>query len=201
ALRVPAIVGAHAALVLGALLSWSDEALTVPAGIAAIAVLVPVAYTVRTANRPVHVGAGYAYALVVFARALDLTDLFATDALFSLTTVLGAAGAIAATMVRKVRAPAWYAVLIVTAVPFLIGVGIVVSTRSSWAALASGVIFLLALTLTLTRRPGLGVVLRAIAAGLLVPTLAVVVTNLAAAYLEQSGSPIALPVIAVIVAG
>ncbi|MEZ5191013.1 MAG: hypothetical protein R2717_09435, partial [Schumannella sp.] len=201
ALRVPAIVGAHAALVLGALLSWSDEALTVPAGIAAIAVLVPVAYTVRTADRPVHVGAGYAYALVIFARALDLTDQFATDALFSLTTVLGAAGAIAATMVRKVRAPAWYAVLIVTAVPFLIGVGIVVSSRSSWAALASGVIFLLALTLTLTRRPGLGVVMRAIAAGLLVPTLAVVVTNLAAAYLDQSGSPIALPVIAVIVAG
>jgi len=100
-----------------------------------------------------------------------------------------------------VRAPAWYAVLIVTAVPFLIGVGIVVVSRSSWAALASGVIFLLALTLMLTRRPGLGVVLRAIAAGLLVPTLAVVVTNLAAAYLEQSGSPVALPVIAVIVAG
>lgn len=209
AIRIPAIAGAHAAIVLGALMSWSDDdaglpgglSLTVVAGIVVVAVLIPVALSIRTANHPIHVGAGYAYALLIFAHALDLTDQFTTTALLSITTAVGAVVAIVATLVPRVRAPAWYAVLIVTAVPFLIGVGIVVGDRSGWAALASGLILLLALTLMLTRRPGLGIPLRAVASGLLVPTMAVVVTNLAAEYLPQSGSPIALPVIAVIVAG
>lgn len=200
-LRLPAIVGAHAALLLAGLLSWPDSSLTVPAGVAIVAVLFAVAATVRTKDHPVHVGVGYAYALVLVARALDLTDQLSTVAVFSITTAVGAVGAIAATLIRKLRAPAWYAVLAVTAVPFLIGVGIVVVDRSGWAALSSGLIFCLALTLLLTRRPGLNIGLRAVSAGLLVPTLAVVVTNLAAQLLEQSGSPVALPVIAVIVAG
>lgn len=200
-LRLPAIAGAHLALLLGGLVSWGDEQLTVPAGVAIVAVLLAVAATVRTADHPVHVGLGYAYALVLVARALDLTDALSTVAVFSITTAVGAVGAIAATLIRRLRAPAWYAVLIVTAVPFLIGVGVVVVDRSGWAALSSGLIFCLALTLLLTRRPGLNIVLRAISAGLLVPTLAVVVTNLAAQFLETSGSPVALPVIAVIVAG
>jgi hypothetical protein len=203
-LRLPAIAGAHAASLLGALLTWSDpsfELLSVLGGIAAVAVLMPVAATIRTKDHPVHVGIGYAYTLVLVARALDLTDQFSTVAVFSITTAVGALGAIGATLIRRLRAPAWYAVLIVTVVPFLIGVGIVVVDRSGWAALSSGLIFCLALTLLLTRRPGLNIGLRAISAGLLVPTLAVVVTNLAAEFLEQSGSPVALPIIAVIVAG
>jgi hypothetical protein len=208
-LRLPAIIGAHLALALAALYSWNSGELTlaagldlpVIAGVVIVAVLIPVALTVRAADHPIHVGAGYAYALLIFARGLDLTNEFSTTALFSLTTAVGAAGAIAATLVRKVRAPAWYAVLVVTTVPFLIGVAIVVVDRSGWAALASGVMFALALTLMLTRRPGLNIGLRAVSAGLLVPTLAVVVTNLAAQFLEASGSPVALPVIAVIVAG
>jgi hypothetical protein len=205
AVRVPVIVGAHAALVLGALLSWGevarvvDPVWTVYAGIAIVAVLAVLARTVRTVDHPIHWGVGYAYSLVLVARALDLLDL-STPAVFAITTAVGAAAAIAATLVRRLRAPAWYAVLIVTAVPFLIGVGVVVLERSGWAALSSGMIFLLALTLMLTRRPGLNVGLRAVAAGLLVPTLAVVITNLFAQLLP-SGSPYALPVIAVLVAG
>ena len=195
ALRIPAIAGAHVALVLGAVLSWSDEpsalplglSLPVVAGIAVVTILVLLAFTIRTADHPIHVGTGYAYALVLFAHALDLTDVFSTVALLSLTTAVGAVAAIAATLMPRVRVPAWYAVLIVTAVPFLIGVAVVFVSRSGWAALASGLIFLLALTLLLTRRAGLGVPLRAIAAGLLVPTLAVVVTNLAAEFLDDSG--------------
>src|SRR6185295_3977616 len=66
---------------------------------------------------------------------------------------------------------------------------------------STGVTFALALTLLLTRRPGLHVVIRAVAAGLLVPALAVVVLSLIAEFLESSGSPIALPIIAVLVAG
>ena len=134
---------------------------------------------------------------------LDLLDVeqLPTVAVFCLTTTLASVGAIVATLVRRLRAPAWYAVLIVTAVPFLIGIVVTVFERSGWTALSTGVIFALALTLLLTRRPGLNFGLRAISAGLLVPTLAVVVVNLGAEFLEPSGSPVALPIIAVIVAG
>ena len=118
-----------------------------------------------------------------------------------LTTTLASVGAIVATLVHRVRAASWYAVLLVTAVPFLIGIVVTLFERSGWTALSTGVTFALALTLLLTRRPGLNYVLRAIAAGLLVPALAVVAVSLGAEFLESSGSPIVLPIIAVLVAG
>jgi hypothetical protein len=202
-LRIPAIVGAHAALLLAGLMSWSDSAFTIWAGVAIVAILIPVAMTVSSVIRPAHVGIGYAYALVIFARWLDLTDLeqVPTIAVLCLTTTLASVGAIVATLVHRVRAASWYAVLIVTAVPFLIGIVVTLFERSGWTALSTGVTFALALTLLLTRRPGLNFVLRAIAAGLLVPALAVVAVSLGAQFLESSGSPIVLPIIAVIVAG
>ncbi len=159
--------------------------------------------TVPSVIRPAHVGIGYAYALVIFARWLDLADLeqLPTIAVLCLTTTLASVGAIVATLVHRIRAASWYAVLLVTAVPFLIGIVVTLFERSGWTALSTGVTFALALTLLLTRRPGLNYVLRAIAAGLLVPALAVVAVSLGAQFLESSGSPIVLPVIAVLVAG
>lgn len=203
AIRVPAIIGSHLALLLGGTLSWADSTLTIWAGIAVVGVLVAAALTVPRVIRPAHVGVGYAYALIIFARALDLADLeqLPTIAVLCLTTTLASVGAIAATLVRRVRAASWYAVLLVTAVPFLIGIVVTLFERSGWTALSTGVTFVLALTLLLTRRPGLNRVLRAIAAGLLVPALAVVVVCLLPQLLESSGSPVVLPVIAVIVAG
>ncbi len=60
--------------------------------------------------------------------------------------------------------------------------------------------FLLALALVITRRQGLTIFLRAAAAALLVPSLAVVIIALGAELLDVSASPITLPVIAVVVA-
>ena len=203
AVRVPAIVGAHFALVFAGVLSWADSGFTIWAGVAIVAALIALALTVPVAIRPVHVGVGYAYTLVIFARALDLADLdqLPTIAVLCLTTTLAALGAIAATLIRRIRAASWYAVLLVTSVPFVIGIVVTLFERSGWTALSTGVMFGLALTLLLTRRPGLNVVIRAIAAGLLVPALAVVTLSLVAEFLESSGSPIALPIIAVLVAG
>jgi hypothetical protein len=201
--RVPSIVGAHFALVFGGVLSWAHSDFTIWTGVALVAALVPVALTVPAVIRPVHVGVGYAYALVIFARALDLADLeqLPTIAVLCLTTTLASVGAIVATLLHRIRAASWYAVLLVTSVPFLIGIVVTLFERSGWTALSTGVTFALALTLLLTRRPGLHVVIRAVAAGLLVPALAVVVLSLIAEFLESSGSPIALPIIAVLVAG
>lgn len=197
--RLPLLLGSHFAVVLAIVSSLADERVAVWAGIAIVATIAVIARPVPARVRFLHVGAGYAYALVIVAMALDQLGI-GTLALLCLTTSVASIGAIAATFLQWVRPPAWYAILAVTGVPFLIGVVQVVFERSGWTALSTALIFLLALTLLLSRRAGLGVVLRAIAAGLLVPSLAVVVVCLGAQVLLGSASPVTLPVIALIVA-
>ncbi|HYI32559.1 MAG TPA: hypothetical protein VEX88_03760 [Glaciibacter sp.] len=198
-MRLPLVMGIHFAVLLAVICSVVDDGVTVWAGIAIVATLAVIARTVSTSIRFLYVGAGYAYALFVFATALEQVGV-GTIALLCLTTSLASIGAIAATFLRWVAPRAWYAILVVTSVPFMIGVIQVVFERSGWTALSTALIFFLALALLVTRRAGLGVVLRAIAAGLLVPSLAVVVVCLGAQVLLSSGSPVTLPVIAAIVA-
>lgn len=199
ALRIPAIVGAHLAVVLAGIISWTDDRLVVWAGVAIVIAIAAVATALPSRARFLYVGLGYAYGLVIFGTALDQLGV-GTIALLCLTTSLGSIGAIAATFSRRVPPTSWYAILAVTSVPFVIGVVQVVFERSGWTALSTGLMFLLALALLLTRRPGLGIVLRAMAAALLVPSLAVVVVCLGAQVLIDSASPVTLPVIAAIVA-
>ena len=200
AVRMPLVVGAHAAVAFAAVLSWRDDDLTVWAGAAVVAALGVLALTVPRAARFVHVGVGFAYALVVLATALARAG---ADPLVvvCLTTCAAGVVAIAVTFARRVPSREWYAVLVVTAVPFAIGVLQVVFERSGWTALSTAVIFCLALTLVTTTRPGLGIVVRTLAAATLVPAVAVVAVCLGAQLLPMSGSPIVLPVIAAIVAG
>lgn len=200
AVRMPLVVGAHAAVAFAAVLSWQGDDLTVWAGAAVVATLGLLALTVPRPARFVHVGVGFAYALVVLATALARAG---ADPLVvvCLTTCAACAVAIAATFARRVPSREWYAVLAVTAVPFAIGVLQVVFERSGWTALSTAVIFCLALTLVTTRRPGLGIVVRTLAAATLVPAVAVVVVCLGAQLLPMSGSPVVLPVIAGLVAG
>jgi hypothetical protein len=197
--RAPLIVGAHLLLISSAALAWTDSNLTVAGGAAGVAVLAVLARTMSAVIRPLYLAVGYGYALIVFAAGLNLLHV-ETIAVLCLTTTLASLAALGATMIDRLLARSWYAVLIVTAVPFLIGVGSVLVERSGWTALSTGVTFLLALTLLLTRRPGLNRVVRALAAALLVPSLAVVVVCLGAQLLSISASPVTLPVIAVIVA-
>ncbi|MFK4835416.1 SCO7613 C-terminal domain-containing membrane protein [Microbacterium sp. ZW T2_14] len=204
AVRMPLVAGAHAAVVFAAVLSWRDSALAVNltlwAGAAVVASIGVLALTVPRAGRFVHVGAGFAYALVVLATALGRAG---ADALVVVCLTTCAAGivAIAVTFARRVPSREWYAVLVVTAVPFAIGVLQVVFERSGWTALSTAVIFGLALTLVTTTRRGLGLVVRTLAAATLVPAIAVVVVCLGAQLLPMSGSPIVLPMIAAVVAG
>ncbi|MCS0498082.1 SCO7613 C-terminal domain-containing membrane protein [Protaetiibacter mangrovi] len=198
-LRAPLVTVAYGAIVEAVLLSWPDAALAAIGGAAAVAMLGLAARTAPARIRPLHTTIGFAYLLVAGAAALSLTELELLPVLCLLTS--GAAVvAIAASLTSWLPTGSWYAVLGVTAVPFGIGVVSVLIERSGWTALSSGVIFLLAVTLMLTRRAGAGRVLRAGAAALLVPTLAVVVVCLAAQLLTVSGSPYALVVIAAIVA-
>src|SRR5690606_12874113 len=155
--------------------------------------------TIRATWRFLHVGVGYAYALVMVSTALSLAGVGGV-ALLCLTASAGLLGAIAATFTPAVSARSWQTILVVATVPFAIGIVQVVFERSGWTALSTGLLFVLALSLLLTRRPGLTVVIRTLAATVLVPSLAVVILCLGAQLLVQSGSPVVLPLIALLVA-
>jgi hypothetical protein len=199
AVRIPLTATAHVLVLFAAILSWRDLDLAVWAGAAVVVAVGALATTVPASVRFVHAGVGYAYALVVLATGLSLARLDDV-AILCLTTSAGALVAIAATFARRVRVRDWYAVLAVTSVPFLLGVAQVVVVRSGWTALSTSLIFALALALVVTRRAGLVLPLRLAAAGVLVPALAVVIVCLGAQLLAGSGSPVVLPVIAVLVA-
>lgn len=197
--RAPLTVLAHLMPFLALLLSWPDPAVAAVSGAVIVAAWALAARTVPQQVRPVHTAVGFGYALIAAAAALSLTELDVLPILCLVTTA-AAIVAIGASLTSWLPVGSWYAILGVTSVPFGIGVVSVLIERSGWTALSSGVIFLLAATLLLTRRSGTTTPLRAISAALLVPTLAVVVICLTAQLLPQSGSPYALPIIAVLVA-
>ena len=207
-LRAPFLVAAHVILLFLGFLSWTDDSLTIPVGAAIVATLVVLALTSPVALRVIYVVVGYGYALILVARGLDLLGLDAIPVI-SYTATVASVFALVITLVRRVRAPLWYAVLAVTAVPFVIGVATMIVERTWETALANAAIFALSLTLTLTRRPGLTRVVRSGAAALLLPSLAVVVVNVIPRIIETGvvpawdgggGAPVTLPVIATIVA-
>lgn len=198
-LRIPLSVGAHALLLLVAIIAAQDSTITVVAGVGVVVGLAAVARTVSAKVRPVHLGIGYGYALAVVATGLDLAHVD-NIAVLCLTTTLASIVALGATLTRWLKVNSWYAVLIVTVIPFAIGIVSVLLVRSGWTALSTAVAFALALALVLTRRRALPRPLRAGAAALLVPALSVVVVCLGAQILTVSASPVTLPIIAVIVA-
>ncbi|QTV79194.1 SCO7613 C-terminal domain-containing membrane protein [Microbacterium sp. NIBRBAC000506063] len=193
------LIGGHLALAVAVVLAWGDRQIMPLAGLGVLAALWALAQAVRHGRRFVHVGAGYGYALLVLATALSLAGIDGIAQL-CLTASAGLIGAIAVTFLPAIGARNWQAVLLVATVPFAIGVVQVVFERSGWTALSTGLMFLLALSLLLTRRPGLTGAVRTLAAGMLVPTLAVVLVCLGAQLLPMSGSPVVLPVIAVVIA-
>lgn len=197
--RVVLLIGVHAAAAVGILVSWTDPQTAPIAGVGVLGVLALASRAMPHGIRFLHVGAGFAYALVCLAQALMQTDL-GSIAVLCLVTTAGLVVAIIVTFLPRVGARDWYAVLAVTAIPFAAGIVQVIFERSGWTALSTTLMFALALSLLLTRRPGLNIVLRTIASGMLVPTVAVVVVCLGAQVLAISASPVTLPVIAAIVA-
>ena len=197
--RLPIVIAAHLAVLLAVSLSWQSTALAVALGVAALISLATLARTVPMVARSAHLAVGYSYALVLVSSALSLASVEG-PARLSLTATVGLLGAIAATFLRRVDAARWITVLVVASVPFAIAVGLVVVERNGWVALSTATMLVLAVSLLITRRPGLGIVIRVLAAALIVPSIAVVLVNAGAALLVLSGSPVVLPAIALVVA-
>lgn len=197
--RLVVLIGIHLSVVVAVLLSWRDATTAPLWGIGVVAAIALAGAAVPAGIRFVHVGVGFAYALVCIGQALSLTVL-GPIAVLCLVTSAALIGAIAATFLPVVGVREWWAVLAVTIVPFGAGILQVVVERSGWTALSTALMFVLALSLLLTRRAGLGAPLRSLAAAMLVPALAVVIICLGAQLLAVSGSPVTLPIIAVVVA-
>ncbi|WP_102191650.1 SCO7613 C-terminal domain-containing membrane protein [Microbacterium aurantiacum] len=198
-LRLPLLVGAHLAIVASVMVAWRDPAVVPLAGVASIIGLTAIGAASARGLRFLHVGGGFAYALIITSTALAQAGVGGI-ALLCLTASGGLAVAIVATYLPRIGARAWQAVLVVAVVPFGMGVVQVVFERSGWTALSTGLMFVLAASLLLTRRPGLTAAVRTAASAMLVPTLAVVIVCLGAQLLAASASPVTLPIIAVLVA-
>ncbi|MDQ0649328.1 hypothetical protein QFZ53_003524 [Microbacterium natoriense] len=197
--RIVLIVAAHVALIASAVIAWREPSIVPLAGVGTLLALAVLAGVLPARLRFVYVGVGFAFALTLVSTALGESGVDGIAQL-CLTASAGLAVAIAATYLPRIGARAWQTVLVVSAVPFGIGVLQVVVERSGWTALSTGLMFVLAVSLLVTRRPGLTVTVRTMAAGMLVPTLAVVIVCLGAQLLPSSGSPVTLPIIAMLVA-
>ncbi|MDX2025269.1 SCO7613 C-terminal domain-containing membrane protein, partial [Microcella sp.] len=200
--RLPIVLAAHVALAMAVSLSWSSwssTTLAVTLGSAVLVALAALAMAVPRALRPAHLAVGSAYALVLLAQALSLTGIeFA--GLVSVTATVGLLVALSATVVGRVSTDYWMTLLVVAVVPALMAVALVISERTAWVVLSTSTMIALALSLVLTHRHALSTRVRSLAAAALVPSIAVVIVNLGAVLLESSGSPVVLPLIAVVVA-
>lgn len=194
---LPILISAHFAIVVAAMLGWEHDPL--PVGVLVLGILTLVAAASAPEIRFFHVAAGYSYALILANSALSQFELSGTARL-SLVTALALAGAISSTYLRGIGARAWQAILVVTFAPFAAGVVQLVFERSGWTALTTGLMFVFAFTLLVTRRAGLTGFIRAAAASLLVPSAAVFLVSLGAQVLLTSASPVILPMIALLVA-
>ena len=200
AVRAAAITAAHAVVVLLVALAWTgDRALLVASSFVVLLAVAAAARSVPRRYRPLSVAGGYAYALVVLANALSLTVLPPLGVL-SLTVSAASIVALVVTLLPGVGVRHWQAVLLVTAVPFLLGVASVVGERSGWTGLSTAVTVALAGTLVATRRTGMTLLVRGAAAALLIPAVSVVIVSFGAQLLAVSASPVTLPIIATVIA-
>jgi hypothetical protein len=198
--RLPLLVGAHGLIVLAAVMSLADDLTRIYGGIGVVVAIAVLITVVPREARPFYLAIGYGFALSDFAFTLSSQTVLSDFAVLGLTTVLAALVAIAVTLLKSVPVPYWFSVLAVTAIPFLISIFSMLIEVSGWTGLSTAVVFLLAATLVLVQRSGLGVLLRGLAAGMLLPALAVVVIDVVAQFATVSASPITLPITAGLVA-
>ncbi|MBD7950687.1 SCO7613 C-terminal domain-containing membrane protein [Oerskovia rustica] len=196
---VAALTGGFVATGLTALVAWAARPTVVLSGAVVLALLLFARRTVPALVHPFLVGVGYAYALLVLGTTLGWAGLGTTEAV-AVVSVTASVVAIVVTRVRAVGQPSWWAVLVTTSVPFLLGVATVLDERSWWSAAAAATMLALEGVLVLTRRAEMARAVRVAAAGLLLPTASVVLVCLGAELVPGSASPVVLPLVAILTA-
>jgi hypothetical protein len=195
----PVLTGVFALTGMAAVVSWSARPTAVLGGAVVLGLLLLARRVVPAGVRPYLVGLGYGYALLVLGMTLGWVGLTGVEAL-AVVSVTASVVAIVVTRLRVVDRSSWWAVLVTTSVPFLLGVASVLEERSYWSAAAAATMLALEAVLVLTRRPGMTRAVRVAAAGLLLPTASVVLVCLGAELVPGSGSPVVLPLVAILTA-
>ncbi len=199
AAHAAAVAGTVLALVLLVAGSWvARPTATAGAVVVGLLLLAARAAAPRALHAPL-VGVAYGYALLVLGVTLAWSGAGTVVVLCGVSGVASLA-ALAVTLAPRVDRDSWWAVLGVTAVPFGLGVLTVVDERSTWSVAACLAMLALEVVLVGSRRPGSVTALRVLAAALVLPTAAVAVVSAGALVLPGSGSPVVLPVVAVLVA-
>ncbi|MDF2807564.1 MAG: hypothetical protein K0S43_2510, partial [Cellulosimicrobium sp.] len=194
-----AVAGTIVAVVLLVAGSWVTRPTAAAGAVVAGALLLAArASAPRGLHAPL-VGTAYAYALLVLGVTLAWSGAGTVAVLCAVSGVASLA-ALAVTLTPRVDRDSWWAVLGVTAVPFGLGVLTVVDERSWWSVAACVAMLALEVVLVGSRRPGSVTALRVLAAALVLPTAAVAVVSTGALVLPGSGSPVVLPVVALLVA-
>lgn len=194
------VVAAFAQIAFLAVLTWVSWPTTALGAVAVVLLLLRSRALAAVELRGLLVAAAALYAGAVLAVLLRLWagwDVFGVVGAVAVALTLVA---VALTVLPQVGDDTWLGVLGVAAVPALLGVVAVAGDRTWWGAAGAAALLLLEVVLLDTRARPVASWLRVPAAALVLPTLSVVVICAGALLLPGSGSPVLLPVVAVLAA-
>ncbi len=189
-------------LVLAAAYSWWSRPATLALGLVVVVSAVAWSRQAVAGFRPLLVGVGYAYALVVAGFALAWYPWGWTASWTATIGTLAVVSAVVALVLgrthRRVGHPVYFTMLAVGAVPWLLAVVTMLDARTWWAAGACAAVLVVeAAVLSSGRRPQPAAV-RILATVGLVPTAAAIAINVTPQVTSGSGAPVVLPVVAVL---
>ncbi len=189
-------------LVLAAAYSWWSRPAALAVGLVVVVATIAWSRQAVSGFRPLLVGIGYAYSLVVAGFALAWYPWGWTASWPATAGALAVVSAVVALVLgrthRQVGHPVYFTMLAVGAVPWLLAVATMLDQRTWWAAGAcTAVLAVEAAVLSSGRRPQPAAV-RILATVGLVPTAAAIAINVTPQLTPGSGAPVVLPVVAVL---
>lgn len=190
---------AFAQVAFVALLSWVSRPTTALGAVAVAALLLRARALLPRDVRAILVGLATAYAGAVLAAVLAWSGWDGFGVVGGVAVALLVVAAVLAVLPR-VGDDTWLGVLVVALVPAVVAVAAVAVDRTWWGAGAAAALLLVEVLLLDTRRRPVPSWARVTAAALVLPTVAVVVICAGAVLLPGSGSPVLLPLVAVLAA-
>ena len=180
-----------------ALLTWVSRPTTALGAVAVVVLLLRARALLPRDVRAVLVGLATAYAGAVLAAVLAWSGWEGSGVVGGVAVALLVVAA-ALTVLPRVADDTWLGVLVVALVPAVLAIAGVAADRTWWGAGAAAALLLVEVLLLDTRARPVPAWARVTAAALVLPTVSVVVICAGAVLLPGSGSPVLLPVVAVL---
>jgi len=195
--RATLIPAAFAQIAFFALLTWMSRPTTALGAVAVAALLLRARALLPRDVGAVLVGIATAYAGAVLAAVLGWAGWEWSGVVGGVAVALVVVAAVLAVLPR-VGHDTWLGVLVVALVPAVLAIAGVAVDRTWWGAGAAAALLLVEVLVLDTRVRPVPAWARVTAAALVLPTVSVVVICAGAVLLPGSGSPVLLPVVAVL---